>query len=558
MMLDKLTLNSIEVNVLRKSPAKITLVVTLIALSTIISMQDTVKAQGHPNIYSAQLATQISINAPATLDYGGFARISGTIATVPQNASETFAGVTVKILHRVGASGNFTFIIEESTNSTSGYSYYWPTAGNVAALHQFQTSWAGNDTYIGAVSNIANVTITIPAGSPTISVINPQTGNTSFTFYTNTAAVGYKFNATVIVNNGTNVASWQVALIYNATFLNATRAWVPANDTQYIFHGINTFTLSPVFTRGSVLIADATLPTQGVNFTTPKKLAIIEFEIIAAPPSGTGNKLSSTLDISTPDTLILDTTPVEIPTFRANGLYELTSVSRQLSYVSISVIPASVDVGASVTINGTIIAAPSAPVTIWHRIDTSVQFTNLTTITTNSASIYTYSWTSSGVGAHQIKANWTGNIDYLGAESTVVSVTVNKVNSTISLLANPTLLKLGENVILNGTISPLRINVDVTVTNGTTPIGTVKTGTDGTYSLTWKPTAEGTYHIIASWSGDSTTSGSTSTTVTVTVAAAVAPATDYTPYVVAVVVIIIIIILFYWYMRRRKSEVRGK
>ena len=514
----------------------------------------TVKTNGLYELHYSPPATQISIGTTATtVTYGGRVNISGVIATVPLNASKTFAGVAVSINHRVGTTGSFTLLTTATANSTSGYHYTWVASGIVPGLHEFLASWSGNATYSGADSSIVSVTVTIPAGSPTISV-NTQTGSSNFIFYTDATAVGFKFNATVNVNNGTNVASWQVTMNYNATCLNATRAWIPSTDAQYIFRGLGTFPVSPVFSTGSVLMGDLTVPTTGVTFTTPKKLAIIEFEIMAAPPTGVGNKLSSTLDISNPATYTLDTDTVEIPTARTNGLYELRSGSKPASQITINASPATVVGGASVAIYGTITTAPSARVTIWHKIGTGA-FTNLTTVTTNSSSIYAYSWTSAVAGTHQFKANWTGNDNYLGAESTTVSVTVSKASSTITLITSTTSAKVGDTVTLGGIVGPSRPNVNVNLTSGTTTLGTATTDANGAYTFDWKPTAEGTYTITAGWLGDNTYNGATSTPVTVTVTPA-PPPTDYTIYyiIAAVVIIVIILIILYWYMRRRRQS----
>jgi len=484
----------------------------------------TMKTNGLYELHYSPLATQISISAnPAALNYGGNVKINGIISTVPPNPSLKFANVVVSIMHRVGTSGAFTVLTFATTNSTSGYLYTWIASGIVTGLHQFRTSWSGNANYTGSMSGIANVTVTIPAGSPIIYVTNPQTGTSNFTFYTSTTHVGDRFNATVAINNGTDVAAWQVTLNYNATYLNATRAWVPSSDTQYIFRGLSTFPISPVFVTGSVLIGDLTIPTTGVTFTTPKKLAIIEFRVMATPPVGAGNKVSSVLDISNPaDTFIIDATTVEIPTVRTNGLYELKSGTKPASQITINASPTTVTVGAIVAMNGTVTTAPDARVTIWHKIGAGA-FTNLTTVTTNTSSVYSYSWIGSAAGIHQFKANWTGNDQYLGAESTAVSVTVNKASSTISIVANPTSAKVGEPVALNGIIAPARSNANVTITSGATMLGTITTTPYGTYSFAWTPTAEGTYQITASWLGDDAYNGAQSTPVTVTVSVPVPP-----------------------------------
>ncbi len=480
---------------------------------------------GIVNVTVIALPTQISISAtPTTLNYGGTVRLSGVISTVPLNASEKFGFVRVNIFHRFGTSGDFTIMTSPYTNSTSGYSYIWQSAFFSAGLHQFQASWKGNATFAGANSSIVSVTVIVPAGSPTIYITNPQTGTNNFTFYTGTTPIGFKFNATVYVSNGTNVVDWQVAISYNFTYLNATEVTIPSTDAQYIFYGISTQSPTPAFLPGKVLMGSFTLPVQGVNFATPKILAIVEFQVMAAPPVGEGNKLTSILDISNPlETFIQDTNLADIPTFAANGLYELRSGFGPVNQITIGASPSTVTLGSIVTINGMITpTCPDARVTIWHKISTG-SFMNLTTTTTSNASTYSYSWTSSGLGTHQFKANWTGNSQFFSAESAPISVTVVKASTTIDLTVKPTSDNLGEPFTLNGTVSFMQAGINVTIyhrlgtAGGFTQIAVVTTDSSGHYSYEWISDSAGTHQFMANWTGDEGHLGAQSAIQTVNV-----------------------------------------
>lgn len=170
-------------------------------------------------------------------------------------------------------------------------------------------------------------------GEPNIYVTNPLTGTADFIFNTKAAPVGFKFNATLNISNGTDVLGWQVRMNYNATILNATKAWIaPATDPDYIFFGQSTIHPSPALTSGSIMVLDVVVGT-GVSFSTPKKLGIIEFEILQTPPPGDGNKVSSALDISNTDTMIVDSIVNEIPSVKTNGYYEYDWISAEI-YVS--------------------------------------------------------------------------------------------------------------------------------------------------------------------------------------------------------------------------------
>jgi len=125
---------------------------------------------------------------------------------------------------------------------------------------------------------------------------------------------GKFFNITAKINEGTGVAAFQVDIRYDSTVLNATRAWIPKTDTAYIFYGIPIFTPPPAFYSGEVKVGDTTNPLVGVSFTTPKKLAIIEFKVL-----GIGR---SNLSIDNSDTYLLDIDINKIPTIKVGSYFD--------------------------------------------------------------------------------------------------------------------------------------------------------------------------------------------------------------------------------------------
>jgi hypothetical protein len=321
---------------------------------------------------------------------------------------------------------------------------------------------------------------------------------------------------------------------------------------------MGTFTPDPNFAAGRVLVGDLTLPTTNVTFTTPKILSIIEFEVLAIP--GIGQSLTSSLFINSSDTYIQDANGVE-PTvyFKVNGNYELIWV-KPGSQISLSASPGTVTLGSNVTLSGSITAPsntsatfPDVPVTIWHRVGTSGAFANLTTVTTNATSGYSYRWTSSGPGAHGFQTSWEGNTEYQRANSTTASVTVNKITTSITLTASSTSIKLGGNTTLTGQITPALSGASVRIVIGTNNITTVTTSSTGSFTYLWIPDAAGSFDLKAVYDGDATHNNSESTAVTVAVEAP-PPTTDWYYYVIAAIVIIIIIIVIAWYLMRRRSQ----
>jgi len=165
---------------------------------------------------------------------------------------------------------------------------------------------------------------------PEIVVLNPNTGDTNFVFNTSTTSIGARFNTTVWVYNVSEIFAYQTLLNVNDTVLNITNAWLPTWDTEWIFYGETSVRPVPSFrdfdsdnVTEAVLIADSLL-IGGPPPTGDRKLAIIEFEIIYEPTSGS---VSSNLDIDNVDTYILDfDTLDEIPVTKTSGYYEFIFV----------------------------------------------------------------------------------------------------------------------------------------------------------------------------------------------------------------------------------------
>ena len=251
-----------------------------------------------------------------------------------------------------------------------------------------------------------------------ISVINPLTSDGNFIFSTDTTAVGFKFNATLLTSGlgAQLVFGWQVRLNYNATVLNATRAFLAAaNDPDYIFFGIPTIRPPPSRTFGSVLLGDTSI-SSSASSATPKKLGIIEFQIILAP--ATDKTLSSSLNINNGDTYLLDDALNEIVITKTGGSYEFSS-PLVVNTISIAVDKPQVIVGSTVTISGSITPVTAgAEVTIFYKLNTDTSWGILAAVTTDTAGDYTYPWVTLSEGMFDLKSGWAD------VNSTVVSVNV--------------------------------------------------------------------------------------------------------------------------------------
>lgn len=130
--------------------------------------------------------------------------------------------------------------------------------------------------------------------STIIEVINPKTGKNNFTFYSEETSVGDVFNATIEVENATDLYGWLLKLTYNATLLNATRVIKPSGNTTYVFYN-KVSEMNYILEDGAVSI-DNTLTEGEEPFEESGLLVVIEFEILLAPTNETA-ELGSSLTV---------------------------------------------------------------------------------------------------------------------------------------------------------------------------------------------------------------------------------------------------------------------
>jgi len=154
----------------------------------------------------------------------------------------------------------------------------------------------------------------------------------TLTFYTATTPVGYRFNVTIYTSLNVPSYAWQIYLTYNKEHLNATGCWYSAG-TKSQWAGANpTSPVSPSYgshntTHNYVIFGEC---LQGIAETLPGtySLAIVEFEIIAAPPPGQAFQSELRLDIpGSFESYILDIDLNEIPLVFGGSTYIYSSLA---------------------------------------------------------------------------------------------------------------------------------------------------------------------------------------------------------------------------------------
>jgi len=149
------------------------------------------------------------------------------------------------------------------------------------------------------------------------------------------------------------------------------------------------------------------------------------------------------------------------------------------------------------TATGTVILQYSSDGVSWLNI-TSVQCV---------ASGYSYSWTTSTpMGIYQIRAIWLGSESYFGSVSGSQQLQVVKANTILTCGFVEQTATTGTRIKVEGTVRPVVKNKIVTLIL-TLPGGysynrTALTSSDGSFSVEFTPSEEGTYTVQAYWQGD--------------------------------------------------------
>jgi len=179
------------------------------------------------------------------------------------------------------------------------------------------------------------------------------------------------------------------------------------------------------------------------------------------------------------------------------------TVTKIQSILSITASSLTVNVGASMTINGTLTPAQIATITLTYTMPNGATTTRM--LATAATGAFTDLLTPDKVGSWQVKASWNGNDQHQSTESAPISFLTTKNESALTLLASSTSVNVGKNVTISGTLTPSHtatIALKYTMPDGTTTTKTVDSTSEGTFTDTIKLDQTGIWQIIASWSGN--------------------------------------------------------
>jgi len=408
-------------------------------------------------------------------------------------------------------------------------------------------------------------------------VVNAETGGQEFVLYTNLTSTGAFFNVTIRVDDVEDLFAFQVLLFYDSSLINASRAWVPTWDSEYVFNGKTTTPVTMFYYDDpqygyAVNIGDAILV--GETFAGSGLLAIIEFEVIYTPNTG---EVSCDLEIDNSDTYLLDSSAVnEITTVKTDGHYRLIWVERLSPFLEVK--PSRYEASGlelfniTIWINNTVTSQRLVNVTF--RLNYNDTLLNVTDVTEGpflsgfGSTTFVHQETPSNVTVLNYLDTYTsfpdGNgilaeitfegiyrdaqehscrlkiedVYFLNDDSEPIASSlpvnglykVSPATSQITIVLSKQTVIVGSNVTISGSIQPAKGDAEVTVYYKPSfivhvdwaALAIVTTDASGDYEYTW--TANRTFsnvnytsfEMYASWLGDQTVIGAESQRVVLT------------------------------------------
>jgi nitrous oxidase accessory protein len=207
-----------------------------------------------------------------------------------------------------------------------------------------------------------------------------------------------------------------------------------------------------------------------------------------------------------------------------------TWLIRDVAVTGITAFPTTVTTGDFLFINVTVANKGNMSETfnvIVYYNSSVVGTKNVISLASEANETLIFNWNTMGVpgGNYTTKAVASivaGETYTLDNECTGDKVTVKRLSSSIYISASPANITAGASTTINGSISPIRVEVNVTIHytfsgENWSVLENVTTDVDGRYSYEWTVTTVGTYEVKAGWLGDTTTLPAESDGVAVTV-----------------------------------------
>jgi hypothetical protein len=447
--------------------------------------------QGTASVVSGSAAT-LTITAPTTgthtltATYTGDANYLGSSTTSPVSITVSRTPTTI--------------VVVPATTTPAGGSSLAVTA---------------TITPTGTNNNVLSGTVTITLDGATVATVPVTAGSTTVnttitapTSGTHTLQASYSGDA----NYGNSISS-PVTLTVTKTATTTTIA--PATITPTAGSNLQiTATITPTVT-GSVL------PTGTVSFTLDGVTQGIEAVVSASPATAL-----ITVTVPASGTHTLAAVYSGDTNYAGSTASTITiTVGKATPTVTLTPTPLNPTAGSNLQLSATIGAPASGGAspsgTVSFTVDGVAVGTGL--VVSGSPSTASLTINTPALGPHTLVATYSGDANYIGVTSQIVTITVTKSATTLAVIPSSTAPYGNSTMLVTATIG-------TTITGSTVPTGTVTFLLDGATvgsgavvgganaSTTITVPATGTHTLQASYSGDSNYLGAVSPTASFTVA----------------------------------------
>lgn len=212
--------------------------------------------------------------------------------------------------------------------------------------------------------------------------------------------------------------SYQVCLGVDDSIVGIEDAWVPTNNSSWVFYGKRSVGLKPAFydddgdgVKETCLLGDCLLESSGIFVSGKKILGIFKLRVVSSPAT-------TWLEIDTADTCVLDSGQKDIPITRQNYQISIVGqlVMKKPSQIIFTISPSVVAVGQEIVIEGRIDPLkPNVIVNIRILWDTVTTFSG--SVKTNDEGIFTLTYTFPEAGLHVVEVSWDGDETHAGSKS---------------------------------------------------------------------------------------------------------------------------------------------
>lgn len=465
--------------------------------------------------------------SPSNVACGDITTISGTLIDQYDNAL-IGQNITLEYSKDNGASwNNITSVV---TLSDGSYSYPW--APQEVGSYLIRAKYAGTANYnpsnrsspltvvqgLSSITTILSATVITYGQGLTISgLVSPPVSDGTVTLQWSIDDVDWNVIDSGTPSEGIFSGTWippYVGTFYIRTMWSGDLNYIGSTSTSETLTVTKasssiacSLSLSIISYGQTVTVTGAISPTTDGTITLEYSVDGSTWVIIASGASSNASYSSSW-------------TPLDVETFYirakwdgnanfsgATSTVHTLTVNKASTTLNITT-PTYMTYGSNISLYGTI--SPSlvnVPIILQYSVDGGDTWSDLATSSTNETGGFSYVWIQPLTGTYEVRASWSGTIQYQGATSLPAHLTIGKAPSSITCTLSSTSTIIDSSVTISGKISPAISKAAITIyyrlKDMTTYniLATTQTDDQGNYEYTWTPHSAGTYEVTTTWIG---------------------------------------------------------